>query len=92
MERVNVRLIGRSFRGKGAGEIVAVSRRDARLLTRIGRAEAVEEKAAKKSNPPAREGALATPEAPLATVAHTEADAPAKRRTTTRKPRKSAGK
>lgn len=42
MERVKVRVVGRSIRGKGAGEVIALSRRDARLLSRLGRVEALD--------------------------------------------------
>jgi hypothetical protein len=42
MERVQVRVIRGSIRRKGAGEVVSLSRRDARLLTKLGRVEAIE--------------------------------------------------
>jgi hypothetical protein len=42
MERVQMRVVDRSIRGKGAGQIVSLSRRDARLLAKLGRVEVVE--------------------------------------------------
>lgn len=39
MNRVNIRPIGRSIRGVAPGGTVGVSRRDARILVRLGRAE-----------------------------------------------------
>jgi hypothetical protein len=99
MARMDVRIIGRPLRGKPVGEVVSLSRRDARVLTAIGRAEYVDPaeaeaprkrrtpvrkaRAKRPAKAPARARVLETPEAPLETVAHT--DPPAKR---TRRARK----
>jgi hypothetical protein len=85
MARTNVRITGRPLRGKPVGEVVSLSRRDARVLEAIGRVEFVEPQApepekkrrtpVKKAKPrkaPPRKAVLETPEAPLQTVAHTD--------------------
>lgn len=87
MERITARVLERSIRGKGAGELVTLSRRDAQVLARLGRVELLgdeapdakaerrtpvrKDKKARKSSP--RKRSLATPEASLGVVAHTDA-------------------
>jgi hypothetical protein len=53
MPKVQVRVIYGSLRRKGVGEIVSLSRRDARLLTSLGRVEVVDA-AANEAEPKAR--------------------------------------
>lgn len=58
MQRVNVRVVGRAIRGKTEGDTIAVSRRDARLLVQMGRAEFVSagDDAAPKRRPAPKKG------------------------------------
>ena len=61
MEKVEVRVVGRSFRRTAPGGLLSLSRRDARILSSLGRVEVVEDEPEREP----RKGALMTPESPV---------------------------
>lgn len=96
MERVQARVIGKAFRRTAPGGVITLSRRDARILESLGRVEVVAD-AGRSTYAYATDRqaeadvefvasdrldtALQTPEAPLATVAHTSKPKRAKAKT-----------
>lgn len=57
MERIKVEVVGRAIRGVKEGGVIAVSRRDARILSKLGRVKLLDgeqEEAPKKNRTPVR--------------------------------------
>lgn len=85
MEKATVRVVKRMYRRTPVGGTLELSRRDARILSNLGLVEIVPPADDVEFTPSERlDEGLATPEAPLENVAHTDAK-PRKRKSTRKK-------